>query len=127
MEETNTCRSCHNVFSNLNVDWSSWTQRHANYSDLLTSVATGCILCRWVSLQVSPPPADFVESEKMFKTCSDFKGLSSMSSAICFKGECLWGSPFAIKAWFAALTILMLRSSNLISNSPHQRAECSIL
>lgn len=110
MEETNLCKFCRNVFSNPKVDWSSWTQHHTSYSDMLSSVATGCILCRWLSLQLPLLPADFLESKEFFKTCSDFKGLSYTSSAVCFKGECSWGPPFSIKGLFASLTILVSRA-----------------
>ncbi|RGP70207.1 hypothetical protein FSPOR_4107 [Fusarium sporotrichioides] len=100
MAETNLCKVCREVFSNPEIDWSSWTQHHINYGDILSSVAGGCILCRWLNLQVPPPPASLLATQESFKTVSNFKGLSKYD-AVCFKGECSWASPFSIEVCLA--------------------------
>ncbi|KAF4973373.1 hypothetical protein FSARC_351 [Fusarium sarcochroum] len=100
MADTNLCRNCRHVLSELNASRSRVTPHHSDYTDLMASVASGCGICRWLSLQLPPPSNNYPAGRRTFQTTCDFDEHTISRSGdgkVKFQGECSWALPFDIE------------------------------
>lgn len=126
MEQTKICAKCRLFFSGRGVRPHPY--HTGSYSDLMASVHSGCILCKWLSLQVPPPDnpptvQEEISGRHRFEISVRFSGHCTKSGHgyigyITFFGNCSWAPSFRIEVYICRVERTLDRYSDSKSHLP---------